>query len=421
MKELETRLVRWALFALPIIVPIAFVIAGRYWRTLLFLQPPVEWSTMFSRPAAWAGGVIAACAVLAWWLSLRISHIGSRRGQWFAVAVAVVAVVCVTDRLADVSRARFVLEEAVKSRAPHLDFVRNIAFKQQTLRAPLPANVADRQRIFLVGSSQINLGIDAAQLRAKTSADEVVGVCMPGMVPLQYLAVADPLVRQRPSVVICWVSEFDFFRETTVPTVRLRWLMDRTSLLRIASTLSLRHQFVQRAQLADLALASLSTLWQQRSLFQMVAFRFWWDWDAEGHTISEDEATVGGQLVDQEQGLRNIRRNIRRTPLVDSNFDAFAKFSALVVQSGGRLIVLEGESHPDAMAAYPPEFRSETRRRLGQMAETIGFEYRTEGMRPSFGPDDWRDAVHLNQFGRERLTESVSELIRRPSPAESKE
>ncbi|QDV83000.1 hypothetical protein [Planctomycetes bacterium TBK1r] len=414
----ERRLVGVALVTLPLITGIGFVIAGRYSHVLLFLQSPADWSTLWSRPIAYAGGALAACAIVAWWISTKLSTERYRRVNGLRMVLAVLCMVWLLDAIVDHPRVRFALEESVKARAPQLDFVRNIAFKQQSLREGRTATIEGQPRIVILGSSQINLGIDTAKLQQTTAADDVLEVCMPGMVPLQYLALADRVVGQTPTHVVCWLSEFDFFRESTLPTIRLRWSMDRNNFGDVASTLSTQQQFSQRAELADLAIAGMSTLWQQRSLIQKVGFRFWWAWDAEGVSVTADEVAVGAELVDQQQGLQNVRRNIQRTSLVNANFSAFEQFARQMIRHDVRLIVIEGESHPETMDAYPPEFRTETRERLARMANSIGFEYLSENDRPAFDTDQWRDAVHLNQSGRDRLTAFVCDLILLSPPSD---
>ena len=254
------------LYWTPALLIAGCVIAGVFWRSILFLQPPQGISSSV-RPVGIAGGLLLASIPVICWVSLSVQP-KRLRGCWDVIAfTCAFALTLLTGFLLDQDRMRFVLEEAVKSRATQTDFTRNIAFKQQLLRQHRPEVEIGKSRVLIIGSSQINLGIDAQQLQKDTGSEEVLSACMPGMVPLQYLALSGGVVEQRPTHVVCWLSEFDFFRETSLPTVRLRWCMDRENLIpgrfrrcRPRSGLEIE------AKIADLTTARFTTLWQQRSL-----------------------------------------------------------------------------------------------------------------------------------------------------------
>lgn len=417
VQQFESTVIRWLIRLIPLWLVAGWLVIGPLRNTILFLQPVRPFRHWMATPAALLAGIAVVSGCLAtgllWFLGRKLSSAKPNMIGWFGFVVGVTMGVVVCGNVLNETKVRFTLEESVKSRAPQLDFVRNIAFKQQELRLPADQPAQSSQpRIAIIGSSQINLGIDVSLLKKQTLSEDVISVCMPGMVPVQYLALRDDLIAKSPTHVVCWVSEFDFFRESHLPTVRLRWCVDRDNLPQIASTLTLPQKYQNRSQLADLSLASIMPLWQQRSLLQLALFRFWWGWDAEGQEIDKDEAAIGGRLADKEQGIKNVRQNISRTPMVESNFAAFSQFANIFDDVGIQLIVIEGETHPDAMKVYPHKFRMETRQRLAEMAEkNRHFRYITEAERPAFDESDWRDAVHLNELGRMKLTTFVAEMI----------
>lgn len=413
LRERERRIAKASLWMTPVLLVLGWLLAGRYWNSLLFLQSPNEFPGLLHSRIGLLGGIAAASIPCVWFASTRFSKLDKQPAAGIILTTIVVAILLVGSVVLNHPKARFTLEEAVKARAPQLDFVRNIVFKQQQLRAAADQLPANQTRVALIGSSQINLGIDSESLKTQSGAEQVISVCMPGMVPIQYLALRDRLLDQKPTHVVCWLSEFDFFRETTLPTVRLRWCSAPPNVRQIAATLDAEQKLRNRSELADLFFASRVSIWQQRSLLQMALFRFCWPWDAQQQDIDEDEAAIGGTLVGKDQGIDNIRRNIQRTPMVDSNFAAFELFASGFPTANTRLIVIEGESHPDAMKVYAPEFRSETRKRLTELAAAnSAVEYITAQQRPTFTESDWRDAVHLNAQGRQKLTRFVSQLIK---------
>ena len=404
----ETRLLRWCTWFLPLLILGTCVLIGRYPKTILFLQQAESWRTMLAPKIMLISVVLPVSAMVCWWLSIRFEHATNRPLANVVSITLVVLSLLVSGVLLGHPRIAFTLREAVKARAVQANFVRNMAFQQELLETQRNVPSEATRRIVLVGSSQINLGIDPDTLGEACAADLVVSACMPGMVPTQYFAVSERLAQQQPTHVVCWLSEFDFFREDTLPIVRMRWVSDRDNVRQLLRSMTAREKVRHRGELADLALAAALPTWRLRSMFQMVAFRFWWAWDDDVLELDEDEKRIGGRLVDRKAGVANARQNIKRTSLVELNFRAFEGFARRVTRGGAKLIVLEGESHPDTMAAYPAEFRAETRERLTALAESIGFDYVTERALPDFKESDWRDAVHLNEKGRDRLTQFVA-------------
>ena len=155
-----------------------------------------------------------------------------------------------------------------------------------------------------------------------------------------------------------------------------------------------------------------SDIWQRRSYPVRVLFMF--------------HLTCFGWLIfraDSFENLQSLLTGFSRwssLSMDDAKFEAFAQFAKTITDAKIRLIVIEGESHPDTMNAYPLEFRTETRQRLQSMSEKVGFQYADDGQRPSFDESDWRDAVHLNTNGRRRLTRYVASLIDKNSPDDTR-
>ncbi|MEO1524575.1 MAG: hypothetical protein AAFX06_04025 [Planctomycetota bacterium] len=410
-RRFESRAMRLGLWLLPILIIAAWVLLGRYPKWILFLQQPNNWSSLLSMKILAPAIAIPTVAMVGWSISIRLSDRFQRTTQSL-LSIAVIAVTLVGCGLAFTHpRAVFVLREAVKSRAVQASFVRNMAFKQELFATPATAPTAGQTRIALVGSSQINLGIDPESLKQQTGSDRIVSACMPGMVPTQYLAISREVRNQQPTHVVCWLSEFDFFRETKLPVIRVRWVCDPQSVGELGEAMTPAERFEHRGELADLVFAAASPIWKLRSMFQLIAFRFWWTWDQDVTELDEDEKRIGGRLVDKDAGIKNAKQNIQRTPLVELNFRAFEGFAKNITDSGAILVVLEGESHPDTMAAYPSEFRAETRERLQDSAQAIGFNYVTSDGMPTFVETDWRDAVHLNANGQEKLTHFVADYL----------
>lgn len=414
--DLEGNFTQCLLWLSPFLVACAWGLMSIYGKSILFMHAPGELMDIGSSKYGIAAGALTAAMIVFWWVSVRTTFLKNKRlNRWFNVIVPI-AVTAILGILISYPRTAFVFQESVKSRAPQLDYARNIVYMRQALTRPHEPGTS---LVALVGSSQINLGVDSEELSRRTEQSKVEKFCLPGMVPMQYQAMAHQISERGPDVVVCWMSEFDFFRERRLPSNRLRWSSTPKNFSLLFDSLLPRLRFINRAELADLAFASMVETWKQRELFQMLAFRFWWRFDAEQSNVSAAEKLIGARLGNHKQGIANAKQNILQTPLLNANFSAFADFARILSKQGTRLIVIEGESHPELMAAYSSEFRLETRRRLNELANEIGFQYITFNARPSFDQSEWRDAVHLNDIGKEKLTRFVAETISKQVPQKS--
>ncbi|MBS0207293.1 MAG: hypothetical protein JSS49_30820 [Planctomycetes bacterium] len=105
-----------------------------------------------------------------------------------------------------------------------------------------------------------------------------------------------------------------------------------------------------------------------------------------------------------KQALTSPQSNIGRKQLVDANFRAFAQFAEALHRHQIQQIDCEWCSHPELMEIYDQDLRGETRERLRQMSNKIGFSYFDETQMPTFNSSDFADPYHLGKPGRKRLS-----------------
>jgi len=404
----EQSVVRWLLYCLPLIFFIVWVISAIYGRTFLFFLPARPAAEFFrSRLGLAAAAATSMCPVI-WFLALRLTP-RSRTVESYSAVVLTAVLVSLSGVFLATPQVQTVICNLVLLRSPHLDFARNIAWtKLLLLQVPQTERTL---RIGLVGSSQINLAVDEKRLSEQVQGSDVRKFCLPGMVPLQYAGLIEDLERQKLDVIVCWLSEFDFFRETGLPVDRLRWCGTRKSNIRFARLLGPKLCWENRAGFADLTSAAGSTCWRDREILQMLIFRFWWHSDPRFVIATPEELKVGARLADREQGLQNLRENVMRTPLLEANFDAFRMFASSCIAAGSTLIVVQGECEPDAMRVYDPSFRDETHSRLRQMSGELQFVYSDAKSRVDLSSSDWADSLHLNSDGRQKFTLWLSDEI----------
>jgi hypothetical protein len=282
----------------------------------------------------------------------------------------------------------------------------------------------------LVGSSQIYQGTDLRVLEKEAPGVHWEKNCLAGFGPLQYPWLEHVLVTPKPRLIVCWLSEFDFFREDALPVSRLRWSATWNGLRRLQIVLpeptldlrlrlqplgqgqnwstSVRDTWSLRGDLADLGLAATMPVWRLRDHFHRVLFHYWED-------VSRPAIAAEGPLLalsgDIEVARQSLRQNLGRKRFVEANFQAFARFARDLKPSNVQLLVCEGSTHPDATVVYDPEFREETQNRLRTLSRELDFSYLDETVLPAFSVDDFADPYHLNEAARERFSEFLARVV----------
>ncbi|HEY3964473.1 MAG TPA: hypothetical protein VGM05_07925 [Planctomycetaceae bacterium] len=383
---------------------------------VLFLTPPAhsfDWSRGFTyRPAlALAGGI--ALAPWIWFAALELERNCSfiRTATIPLAAIFGLCGVATFCAVLQSPAAAWYFVEWTKIRTPNPSFARNTLFWEQRAFEREGDSQA-RERVGLVGSSQVYSGIDARQLAADLPHSAVEKNCLAGFGPMQYPVLINRIDEREFNQVVCMISEFDMFREDDVPLNRLRWAANLAGVRRLWSTLPIEERRKNRAALADLEFASLCPGWRLRDAFQRTLFGYWWDISRVAPPADDRTRSILAISGDLEAARESVRRNVRRTAFVDVNFACFRSFAEHLVKNRVALVVLEGQLNPALRGEYPPEFRTETRHRMEEMANSVGYVYLSQASLPTLDRDDFADGYHLNDQGRHRLTAAVSRQLR---------
>lgn len=395
---------------------------------VIYLTSPeggFRWSRAFESKPAMAVCLCLAGLPLVWlcmlecerrWELLRRVSLSWAAFPWAALTGLLgAAAFCLVLEL---PRARWFFVEWAIVRTPNPSFARNtLHWEQRTFEQAYGFCDAGPE-VGLIGSSQVYAGFDAQELCKEIAAERVEKDCLAGFGPLQYPMLISRIDERGFNEIVCWISEFDMFRDDEVPTNRLRWAANPAGLCRLWSVLSNGERWQNRASLADIGLASCVPAWRLREDFQRVILGYWWDIGRPKDSEPAPAGTVLAVSGDLEDAKLTLRQNVRRTELVDANFKSFRLFAEHFVKNRVTLVVLEGESHPQVMTVYPAEFRKETRRRLTEMAAEVGFDYVTQEKLPPVDAADFSDGYHLNDRGRGKMTRALGQLLREQSGAE---
>ncbi len=363
------------------------------------------------RPEASSGGIgwkallialLMGGVPLVGWLILIVWEHFRKRDRWFCAAASALLLLVVGGALFLHPRVQWFYLEACKIRTESFSFARSSVFWRRNGLDGVPS--AARETVVVIGSSQVNFAISEALLSERLPACRISKKTLPGFGVMQYLMVVPELKTQQADTVVCWVSEFDLFREETLPVNRLRGHVSGPQLFQLVQTLSPRIAWDNRSELSDLAAACLSPLWRDRDLLRILSLNFWW----RASSSPQGEPPAG----DRQRQIANLKQSIRRTRLVQGNFDAFALFARQLRDAGIRLVVFEGQTNPLAVQDVDPAFRVETRTRFEKMAREVGFDYVTEDNMPLFTADDFCDAYHLAPRAAQRFSEYLAGYLR---------
>ncbi len=406
-----------ACLASPLLALVVWGLAARYLLFVLYLKPPTPLASLtdalFWKPSLGLG-VLTFAAPWCWWASTRWTC-GRGRFPWSALlAVVAVAGFCVA---LDQPRLKWFFVEWCLIRTPSSSFARNTLKWEQRQFERTSSRTPSAPLVRLVGSSQIYQGTDLAVL--ESALPDVVWEknCLAGFGPLQYPWLLEVLLDPPPRMVVCWLSEFDFFREDELPVNRLRWASTSSGVARLYTAVNwptvdisertkaltdgrnwpddISDQWSLRCGYTDLEVAALVPLWRERDHFRQVFFHYWQDLSNPAEARSATEPQLA-ESAGMEQARISLGNNVGRKRLVDANFDAFAQFARELSSRGITLLVCEGTTHPDATVVYDPELRNETRRRLQQLSETTDFQYLDESQLPRLTRDEFVDPYHLN-------------------------
>ncbi|WP_160168359.1 DUF1574 family protein [Novipirellula maiorica] len=313
--------------------------------------------------------------------------------------------------LLSTTKATWYFVEWAKIRTPNPSFGRNTLFWEQ--RNFEQAGSPDaKTKVVIVGSSQPNQGFSLNWLEMACQDIRFEKNCLAGFGPMQYPFLNNRISERRPQIVVCHLSEFDFFREDAVPIERLRWAATLSGTKTVFQTLTAYQAWKNRGALGDLAFSSVIPYWRHRDHFRRTLFGYWWN-KSESPKVDSDQPTPLAVSSTLDEAIFFLKKNIGRKELVEANFASFHCFAQQLKQQHVKLIVVEGQVHPNARRVYDTEhLQQETRMRLKAMATELEFVFFETNQMPTFTPADFADAYHLNDDGRRKLSDFLAEHLK---------
>lgn len=289
---------------------------------------------------------------------------------------------------------------AVRARTGEGDyFMRELTYMRLHQRAPEEWHSGSC--VYLVGSSQVLVGIDEKRLAELIHPVPVKRRAMYGMTPLKALAALSYLDVKPGDKVVFYLSEFDFTNQLEMPVNWMRPLSGPGTLGMISRCFRPLRLLRYWRQLVDLGTASVSEAWRMRDYVKHLVF----------HVAEGSQSMAATLLVNMDGGavMAKPDESLRFMP---AEFAAFKRLVEELNARGANGIVFEGQVSPELHTDQRSAFRGETELRMRQLAGEVGFAYvPLDKQAFKAGAGDWKDMTHLSDEGRRKFTEYIADFL----------
>lgn len=99
------------------------------------------------------------------------------------------------------------------------------------------------------------------------------------------------------------------------------------------------------------------------------------------------------------------------SPYTDFNKKCFKLFAHEIINSGARLVVIKGPTHPRLMECFSPSLDVAFDEFFDQQSIEQGFLYISQEEMPHFVPADFIDFTHLNDFGIRKMSKYLCDYM----------
>lgn len=229
----------------------------------------------------------------------------------------------------------------------------------------------------------------------------------PGMGPLDYYLHSDTVANIKPETLILFLSEFDFAREQVTETMIYAQPQSFD-----------RHYFLFNAlkgKIGEGKAFHLSLKMLIADILPEYKFRFIFkglrDKVLSKHYLVKTKESVflnkSKKNITEEQTKR-LRTGLSLSPLpVGLNFYLFEAFLKELKKLNTKLVVIEGQYHPDAYSSTNKMLNKSVSEKLDKLSKEYKFKYITRSMYSQLSSTDYADAFHPNSKGAKKIIDSL--------------
>ena len=365
---------------------------GPFWKWVEGEIPfPIPWSHLLSVHAVGLA-ILFSLVPIAWRLGMRIR---CARGRVFLLALTLVMGMDVALQSSFFQAPLWLAARVRLDRDQH--FMREVCYVRLEEAA---GRQADSPAVLLMGSSQVLCGVDEQLLRRLIFPKPVIRRAMFGMTPLKALSMLSYVPLREEDLCVQYLSELDFTNQDEFPYAWFRPYASWSTLPTVMNCVDPVVRLRQWRHGMDYAMAASFEWFRDRDFLRQIAFHFW-----GREAVSEDQAPSVSPVPLVIQAPHQI-------VFSSGEQRAFERFLQYLSERKVDLLVFEGDVNP---VLHSPErllARIQTRESLLASLSKRGFHYVSlEEQGLTMGAEYWNDMTHLNEEGREQLTQRIAQEV----------
>ncbi len=255
--------------------------------------------------------------------------------------------------------------------------------------------------VAIFGSSQGAVNFDRDFL-ARELQRPVIRRALNGMFALEMCAAQPMLAVPRVQTAIFYLSPLDMAANKAVRANWMRSLISPRSWMDMVTVLGPRLGFENIRPLTELAAASVLRLWAFRDGARWILFNM------AGRTPDP----VPRQPSDKSHSP--LVQPLEINPeYIEASFRGYRHVFSRLQSMGFDIVVFQGEVNPVLRQQISNNYWMPMETRMRSFFITNGVEYvLCDEYRPDLTPEDWADNTHLNDIGRQKLSQAAVDYLR---------
>ena len=276
----------------------------------------------------------------------------------------------------------------------HYEYLNAAQLYDEVPSAPEPVRIPEGLAIF--GSSQGAVNFDR-ELMTRELGHPVIRRSLNGMFAFEMCAAQQLLVVPRVKTAIFYMSPLDMAANVNVRADWMRSVVSPRTWLDLVEVLTPRLAFENRRPLSELALASGLRLWAFRDGARWLLFH-----------LAGRSPDAPPRQASMASPVPLVKPLEIKPEYVEASFRGYRHMFARLRELGYDVVVFQGEINPILRRQIDDAYWEPMEKRLRTFYAANGVLHVLLGeYRPQIGDDDWKDNTHLNEKGRQKLTQAV--------------